>query len=81
MRKRRYLVDGRLKLEEGDKVTVSATGRKMIKKNIGLTLTPQNTGTIERIHYDISERKFFATVKIANEKIYMPVSGLNFYSK
>ena len=76
IRKRKYMVDGRLKLSEGDKVKITAPARAGIEKNTGIRVESWELGTVKRIQYDISERRFFATVQLGGQDIWMPISDL-----
>ena len=79
-RHRRYEVDGRLKLKAGDKVKITALGRRMILKDSGTNIEPWELGIVEKIQYDLSEGRFFAVVRIAGTSFWMPLSGLIYYS-
>ena len=78
-RSRKRLVDGRLKLDVGDTVKISATGRKLIMSHGGPKLEPSTTGKVTRIQFDISENKFYANVRLLDTVYWMPVSGLIYY--
>lgn len=78
-RQRKWIVDGRLKLEEGDKVKVKGRARGGIYKNLGLIIGPHTIGTVEKIQFDIAEKRFFAVVRILGTKLWMPVSDLVYY--
>lgn len=80
-RRRRYMVDGRLKLEAGDHVTFTSYGRKMIKKESGVDVPSEAVGKVVKIQYDLSEKKFFAIVRMWGQEWWMPISSLVFYSK
>ena len=85
MRKRRYGIDGRLKLEEGDKVKISPLGRKMVLKNSGIEIEPWEIWTVEKIQFDITQGrrgKFMSTISMAGyNTLWMPISDLIFYSR
>ena len=81
MRKRKWHVDGRLKLEVGDRVKISKAGRIGIKKNTGIELKPSDLAKVTKIEYDLSEGRFFAVVRARGTDFWMPISDLTFYSK
>lgn len=75
-RHRRYIVDGRLKLQKGDRVKISKSGRETIMAHYPILVEPSDVGTVESITFDMSENRFFAIVRLHGTKFWMPVSGL-----
>lgn len=84
-RPKKYIVDGRLKLESEDIVKITSNGRKMIFKNMGITIGTHSLFKVDQIRYDISEKKFFAKISSTDKSmdygLYMPIGDLIFFKR
>ena len=78
-RRRRYMVDGRLKLEVADRVKLTKRAREGVLKNTGIKIAPTDLWNVEKIQYDISERKFGVVIVSSGQKLYMYASDLIYY--
>ena len=71
--------DKRLKLEEGDLVKITPSGRKGIEQQTGLRLESSVVGRIESIRCDIGTGRYFAIVTISGKEYWMRISDLRYY--
>lgn len=75
MSRRRYEVDGRLRLSQGDKVKISPKGRRLVKRESNILLSATDTGIVEKIEWDAPGR-FYTIVNIRGYKLYFPISDV-----
>lgn len=78
-RPRKRMVDGRLKLNQGDRVKIVKRAREGIFRNTGIEVKPRDLWTVTKIQYDISGGKFGVVIESGGAKLYMRTSDLIYY--
>lgn len=78
-RHRRFMVDGRLKLQIGDRVKVVKRAREGILENTGIKIEPADLWAVKSIRYDIAERKFWVDIVSGEHTLCMFASDLIYY--
>ncbi len=80
-RQKRYIVDGRPKLENGDRVKIKAIGRRGIWILSRVHIKPSEVFTVSKLNFDIYENRFFAVVTGLAGEFWMPISDLVFFDR
>ena len=75
--RRRYLVDGRLKLQTGDRVKVAKKAREEVLKNTGIRIEPSDLWAVKKIYYDVN--RFYADIASGEQKLCMGVGDLIYH--